>query len=97
MEKYQAQKNNLDEMQEEVPQKSQDEINVENNAKNIRNAADVAIATKNPYAMAAGYAVKGLDKITGGKSTEAVGKAINKVNKVAPGGNMIQYASNKLS
>ena len=78
-------------------QMSQDERNIKNNAKNIRNAADVAMASKNPYAMAAGAAVKGADKLTGGKSTEALGKAMNKANKVAPGGKKIQDASNKLS
>ena len=60
-------------------QMSQDERNVKNNANNIRNAADVAMASKNPYAMAAGAVVKGADKITGGKSTEALGKAINNI------------------
>lgn len=68
-----------------------------NNAKNIRNAADVAIASKNPYAMAAGAAVKAADKITGGKSTEALGKGMTKANKITPGGNRVQNASNKLS
>ena len=68
-----------------------------NNANNIRNAADVAIASKNPYAMAAGGAVKAADKITGGKSTEALGKAMTKANKMTPGGNKIQNASNKLN
>ena len=49
-----------------------------NNAKNIRNAADVAIASKNPYAMAAGAAVKGADKLTGGKGfTSATGAPIS--------------------
>ena len=82
--------------EEEVP-KTQDEINAENNANNIKNAADVAIASKNPYAMAAGYAIKGLDKMTGGKSTQAMGNAMNKANKMTPGGQQIQKASNKMS
>ena len=76
---------------------SEDERATKNNANNIRNAADVAIASKNPYAMAAGAAVKAADKITGGKSTEALGKAMTKANKMAPGGKKIQDASNKLS
>ena len=71
--------------------------NNQNNANNIRNAADVAIATKNPYAMAAGGAVKAADKITGGKSTEALGKGMTKANEMMPGGNRIQNASNRLS
>ena len=68
-----------------------------NNANTINNAADVAIASKNPIAMAAGGAVKAADKLTGGKSTEALGKAMAKANRVAPGGHAVQNASNKLS
>jgi len=75
----------------------QDARNIENNANNIRNAAEVAIATKNPYAMAAGAAVKGLDKITGGKSTQALAKATNEANKMTPGGDKIQKNLNKMS
>ena len=71
--------------------------NDQNNANNIRNAADVAIASKNPYAMAAGAAVKAADKISGGKSTEALGKGMTKANNMTPGGKRIQDASNKLS
>lgn len=97
MEKYRASKNNFEDNGDDTPQKSQDEINAENNANNIKNAVEVAIASKNPYAMAAGYAVKGLDKMTGGKTTENLGKAMNKVNKMSPGGSQIQDASNKLS
>lgn len=93
MDKYKAQRNDV----EEQPQKTQDEIDTENNANNIKNAAEVAANSANPYAKAAGYAVKGLDKITGGKSTEALGKTMTKANKMAPGGRQIQNASNKLS
>ena len=78
-------------------QKAEDERSTQNNANNIRNAADVAIASKNPYAMAAGAAIKAADKITGGKSTEALGKGMTKANKMAPGGKKIQNASNKLN
>ena len=68
-----------------------------NNANNIRNAADVAIASKNPYAMAIGGAVKAADKMTGGKSTEFLGKQMTKANKMTPGGRSIQRKSNKLN
>ena len=78
-------------------QMSQDERNVQNNANNIRNAAEVAMASGNPYAMAAGAAVKAADKITGGKSTEMAGKALNQANKMAPGGNQVQNSLNKMS
>ena len=78
-------------------QKAEDERSTQNNANNIRNAADVAIATKNPYAMAAGAAVKAADKATGGKSTEALAKGMTKANKRTPGGKRIQNTSNKLN
>ncbi len=68
-----------------------------NNANTINNAADVAIATKNPVAAAIGGAVKAADKLTDGKSTEALGKAMAKGNRMAPGGRSVQNASNKLS
>ena len=77
--------------------KLEDERSTENNANNIRNAADVAIASKNPYAMAAGAAVKAADKITGGKSTEMAAKGMTRANKMAPGGRNVQNMSNKLS
>ena len=44
---------------------AEDARSTQNNANTILNAADVAIATKNPYAAAAGAAVKAADKITG--------------------------------
>ena len=78
-------------------QKEEDARSTQNNANNIRNAADVAMASKNPYAMAAGAAVKAADKVTGGKSTEALGKGLTKANKMAPGGRSLQKASNKLN
>lgn len=79
------------------PQLSEKERANQANANNIRNAADVAMATKNPYAMAAGAIIKGADKLTGGKSTELLGKGMTKANKMSPGGRRIQNASNKLS
>ena len=78
-------------------QMSQDERNIKNNANNIRNAAEVAKASGNPYAMAAGAAVQAADKLTGGKSTEMAAKALNNANKMAPGGNQVQNSLNKMS
>ena len=75
----------------------EEQRNIDNNAKNIRNAADVAIASKNPYAMAAGGAVKAADKVTGGKASQSLGKAMNKVTKASPMGRRIQKASNNIS
>ena len=71
--------------------------NVANNANNIRNLADIASNTQNPYAKAAGTVVKAADKITGGKSSEALGKALNTANKFTPGGRIAQKAMNKMS
>ena len=89
---YEARRGSTNDSREQAKQRAN-----ANNAKNIRNAADVAIASKNPYAMAAGAAVKGADKLTGGRSTEALGKGMTKANQMAPGGKRIQNASNNLS
>ncbi len=67
----------------------------QNNAKNIRNAADVAIAAGDPIAKAAGGAVKVADKVTKGKSSEALGKGLAKASQHAPGGQKLQNLSNK--
>ena len=90
---YEARRGNDERTEKEQEEKR----NIENNTKNIRNAADVAIASGEPHAAAVGTAVKALDKATGGKTTEAAGKALNQVNKMAPGGARIQNLSNKAS
>lgn len=69
----------------------------QNNANNVRNAADVAIASGVPHAVVAGAAVKAADKVTGGKSSEALGKALTNANRMAPGGRSRQEALNKLN
>ncbi|MDD5888674.1 MAG: SpoIID/LytB domain-containing protein [bacterium] len=73
------------------------ERNRENNTQNIRNAADVAIATKNPYAAAAGGAVKAADKLTDGKSSEKLGDILDKATSRVPGGQALQDALNDLN
>lgn len=73
----------------------QQQRNVANNAQNVRNIADAASKSANPYAKAAGAIVKGADKLTGGKASEKIGSAANKLNKISPGGRMLQNASNK--
>ena len=78
-------------------QKTEKQRNDENNANTIKNAAEVAIATKNPYAVAAGMAIKGLDKVTGGKSTEMLGKSMTNSFKMSPNGKQFQNLSNNLS
>ena len=67
-----------------------------NNANTIKNAADVAIASKEPHAAAIGGAVKTADAATGGKSTEMLGKGLTNTNKGMPGvGKLAQGFSNK--
>ncbi len=85
------------EMTEGEKRKAERKRQDENNANTIKNAADVAIASKNPYAMAAGGIVKAADKASGGKSTELLGKAMTTANRVSPGGRRIQKASNYLA
>ncbi len=84
-------------MADENNSDAQKHRNIQNNANNIRNAAEVAIASKNPYGMAIGGAIKAADKISGGKSTEKLGKAMNTASKISPVGRKIQNFSNKLS
>ena len=78
-------------------EKSQDERNTENNAKNINNAANVAIKSGVPVAAAVGAAVKGADKITGGKITKVAGKLFTEFNKMVPLGDKLQGVSNQIS
>lgn len=95
MEKYRATHNEID---EEQPPKTKDERNVENNVNTLRNAADVAIASGEAHAVAIGQAVKGADKLTGGKSTEFLGKTVNQLGKSKLSGmHTIQKASNFLA
>lgn len=96
-ETYKAKSNGLTPEENEQIQKSEDERSTENNANNLRNAANVAMQTKIPHAVAAGAIVKGADKLTGGKSSEAVGKIITKINKRIPMGKQIQETSNQLN
>ena len=68
-----------------------------NNANTINNAADVAISSKHPVAAGIGAAIKGADALTGGKSSEALGKAMAQKNKFSPQGRATQKASDFLS
>ena len=96
-ETYKAKSNGLTPEENEQIQKSEDERSTENNANNLRNAANVAMQSKIPHAVAAGAIVKGADKLTGGKSSEAAGKIITKINKRIPMGKQIQETSNELN
>lgn len=69
-----------------------------NNAKNIKAAANIAQKSSNPYAKAAGTIVNAADKISGGKASERLGKALTKANKLAgTKGKIVQKALNKAS
>lgn len=67
-----------------------------NNANAIKNAAEIASKTSNPYAKGIGTAVKVADKISGGKASEKLGKALTTANKFSPGGRILQKGLNKL-
>ena len=76
---------------------SKDERNVDNNTKAVRAAADAAAQTNNPYAKAIGTGVQVADKISGGKSSEKLGKTLNTMNKMAGlKGRMLQSTLNKM-
>ena len=79
------------------PEVTEEERHDLNNAKNVKAASEVAIASGNPYAMAAGAAIKGADKLTDGKASEAIGKTITTVNKHSIGGRRIQKNLDKLA
>ncbi|MBQ6404771.1 MAG: hypothetical protein IJJ63_01835 [Bacilli bacterium] len=73
------------------------ERNVENNAQNINNAADVAIASKNPYGVAAGMAVKGANALTNGNSSRLLGKGVDAASRMSPFGKKLQNLSNGIN
>ena len=75
------------------------ERNDKNNAKTVSTAADVAIASKEPHAVAVGAAIKGVDAVTGGKGSEIIGKGLTNYNNSAlnPLGNTFQKASNSFA
>lgn len=83
--------------EEKEAKKAQEQRNAANNTETLRNAADVAIASKVPHAVAAGAAVKAADKLTGGAATDIAGKGLAKANQVAPGGNLLQGGINGLN
>ena len=68
-----------------------------NNAKNIRNAADLAIKSGNPYGVVVGGAIKGVDAFTGNALSNTAGKFATNVGGASPIGKKFQNASNKLA
>lgn len=65
-----------------------------NNAKAVKAAANVAANSGNPYAAAVGKGIQAVDKVTGGKGSQIVGKGLTKANQIAPGGRTAQNALN---
>ena len=73
-------------MDESNTQQRIQEANKKNNANTAQAQALANMASKsaNPYAKAAGHAVKVADKLNGGKTSERLGKALNRAGKVNP-------------
>ena len=71
-------------MANENDELTQNNIEKENNKATGRNAADIAIASGEPHAVAAGKTAKALDKVTGGKSSEVLGKGLGRANQMSP-------------
>lgn len=68
-----------------------------NNANTIYNAANLAEKSGHPLASGIGKGIKVADKLTGGKSTQKLGKAMTALNKASGlKGKAMQAASNKL-
>ncbi len=68
-----------------------------NNTQNVKNAAEVAKKVPNPYAKVAGHVVSAADKVTGGKSSELLGKAVTNTYRFMPGGRRIQKSFNRIN
>lgn len=69
-----------------------------NNSNAVMAAANIAEASGEPHAAAIGKGIKIADKVTGGKSTEMLGKAVTGLTKASGlKGKMAQKAINKLS
>lgn len=69
-----------------------------NNANAVRAAANVASNTANPYAKAIGTGIKVADRLSGGRASEKLGKAVSAMNKMnGLKGRMAQRTINKMS
>ena len=68
-----------------------------NNANMVKNLAEIGSHVDDPTVKGISEAVKTADKLTGGKASQMLGKALTKNNKISPGGRMLQKASNKLA
>ena len=96
-EKYKATKNNQEseDMQESMsPEQAEDARSDANNQQSAQAAIKVA-KNAGGWVGAAATAADKIDKMSDGKLTEAAGKVVTKVNKIAPGGRQVQNALNK--
>lgn len=67
--------------------------NNQNNAQMVQKLADAASKSPVPYAKPIGKAIQG----TGGRVSKGLGKSLTTLNKVAPGGRLVQKATNKMN
>ena len=63
---------------------NQNNVQDKKNAQVGKGVVDAASKSANPYVKGAGIAAKGIDKITGGKASKTIGKAIGKANDFNP-------------
>ena len=63
---------------------NQNSVQDNKNAQVGKGVVDAASKSVNPYVKGAGIAAKGIDKITGGKASKAIGKAVGKANDFNP-------------
>ena len=71
--------------------------NIQNNEENIRAAAAVLKNKGIPYASAIAAGIDTADKISGGRTTRILGKHLNTINKVSPGGRSMQRKLNRMN
>ena len=92
---YEARRSDEDEEEQKQAQK---EKNDRANAQLVSTAANIAAESGHPVAMAIGQGVKTVDRFTGGKGSEILGKALTKSNELTGiQGKMSQKAANLLS
>ena len=63
---------------------NQNNIQDERNKQVGKGVVDAASKSVNPYVKGAGMVAKGVDKVTGGKASKAIGKAIGRANDFNP-------------
>lgn len=96
-EKYKATKNNQEseDMQESMSPEQAENARSDANNQQAAQAAIKVAKNAGGWVGAAATAADKIDKMSDGKLTEAAGKVVTKVNKIAPGGRQVQNALNK--